>query len=223
MNVYMAPLLLTDVERNGTAATNLRRSKKMKRILITLSSLIGALGLIGVAAADPVSLCTGGSSGPFVCDFYETDGTGAPSEISSVVTLPQGVQAGWVVIMESGDPLNPADQANRTLWSDLLHFIDGGFNLATTAQLFSIGCNIDATDISCFPSFADINDGHAAFLLEGGGPTTYVATPATYIIHSDPGTASPPPVIAPPGAGGAPPIVTAVPVPSTLLLFGSML
>lgn len=153
-----------------------------------------ALPLCATASAILSSSCTNdeGDSG-FTCNFYESL-NGAPSEISDVVPFPAGqsVTAGYIVLLESP----AASHTDPTQWSDVLHLIDGGGGLATSAQLLSIGCN-------CFPTSDTVQASPNAFVVEpqGGAPDNFQFTSGfnTFNIF-----------------GGSP---VATPEPSSLLLF----
>jgi hypothetical protein len=130
-----------------------------------------------------------------------------PSEISAIVTLPNFVIAGYVVLMDRGDPSNSTDQSNQALWGDVLQiipatldtgFVDQQVAFGFTAQLLSDGCNsgdVSEVDRSCFPSVNTVLAAPHAFLLESAtGVTSFSATDGvgsiglfdpTYVIHSD--------------------------------------
>jgi hypothetical protein len=82
------------------------------------------------------------SAPAFTFSFYERTtnqpGTGSPTDTGPIVTLPNSVGPGYVVIMDCGNPTVTADRNNVSNWSDVLHFIDSGEG-ARTAQLLSAG------------------------------------------------------------------------------------
>jgi len=113
------------------------------------------------------------------CNVYETNGAGVPSEISNVITLPNVVVGGFLVLKENGAV---ADSVVSN-WSDVLKFGDGSNNNTTTMQLFSKGCNTgNPNDTSCFPPYSP---GTSGFVTESHpAPTVFFNSPNTYNIFS---------------------------------------
>lgn len=133
-------------------------------------------------SAAPISSCVVNGAPPnsHTCNIYETDASGNPSEISNVITLPNLVSNGYVVLKEDGAI---ADSVVSN-WSDVLKFGDGNSNNnGTTMQLFSKGCNTpNPNDTSCFPPYSPAD---SAFIVESNpGPTVYSGPPNTYNIYS---------------------------------------
>jgi PEP-CTERM motif len=165
------------------------------RVKVTIAStIVVAASLLAIrpASAAPLSSCVVNGLGGITCDLYEEDATGNPSEIGWVVPLPLTVGPGNVVLMEGGDPSNPVDQQNQSLWSDVLIFT------FDTVQLLSDGCASGVEgDVSCFPSFGDV------FISESSTDVTLFQASDRdfYYVHSD----------------GAPD----VPEPATFLLLGT--
>jgi hypothetical protein len=133
--------------------------------------------------AAPISSCAN-NPGPqpasgHTCNVYESDAAGNPSEISNVITIPNVVVGGYLVLKEDG---NIADSV-VTNWSDVLKFGDGSNNNTTTMQLFSKGCNTgNPNDTSCFPAYSP---GTSGFIVEAHpGPTVFFNSPNTYNIYS---------------------------------------
>jgi hypothetical protein len=162
----------------------------MKSVHIRLVAGAFALMAAGVLSAAPTSSCVANSGGAagFTCNVFESLANGTPSEISNIFQLPNGVTAGFIVLLEHPNSL----QTDNTQWSDVLHLIDNGQGVATTAQLLSDGCNNSAAPFSCFPTFAQVNAAPNAFIVEvqtGTGDdftdkTTFNASPNTYNIFS---------------------------------------
>jgi PEP-CTERM motif len=148
-----------------------------------LSVLFLVLLTTTAGSAAPISSCVANLSGiGITCNVYESNAGGNPSEISSIFSLGTSAVAGYVVLLESPT----ADETNIANWSDVLHFIDDGVGLASTAQLLSAGCG-------CFPSFATVSAAAGQFIVEtqfGTGDdfkdfTTYQPTVTdTYNIYS---------------------------------------
>ena len=72
--------------------------------------ILAAAGLLaiaptGTAVAAALSSCSGPPGG-IVCDLYEEDANGNPSEIGWLVPLPSDVGTGTIVILEPGGDLN---------------------------------------------------------------------------------------------------------------------
>src|SRR5512132_1031337 len=140
-----------------------------------MKKLLGLLGVVcamgwlftGAARADPISSC-GIVNGHIECDLFETDGNGTPTEIGDVITLPQTVVPGVVLILEPNGSLG-----DPTTWSDELVFT------STTVQLLSDGCRtgIDG-DVSCF-----LTPGTAIFEDANGFVEYNVGN--IYRVHSD--------------------------------------
>jgi hypothetical protein len=136
-----------------------------------------------VANAGPVSNCVL-NPGPqpasgFTCNVFESDASGNPSEISNVITLPNLVVGGFLVLKEDGAI---ADNVT-TNWSDVLKFGDGSGANTTIVQMFSVGCNTgNPNDRSCFPPYSPAD---SAFIVENkSNATVFVANPNTYNIFS---------------------------------------
>ena len=113
------------------------------------------------------------------CNVYETNGAGVPSEISNVITLPNVVVGGYLVLKETGAI---ADSVVSN-WSDVLKFGDGTNANTTSMQLFSKGCNTgNPNDTSCFPPYSPATSG---FVVESHpAPTVFSSSPNTYNIFS---------------------------------------
>lgn len=113
------------------------------------------------------------------CNIYETDGAGNPSEISNVITIPNVVVGGYLVLKENGAI---ADNVVSN-WSDVLKFGDGSNNNTTSMQLFSKGCNTgNPNDTSCFPPYSP---GTSGFVTESHpAPTVFFNSPNTYNVYS---------------------------------------
>ena len=143
-------------------------------------------------AAPLVSACTVNNSGAgpgITCNLYESEN----GESSNLVSLPQppggGAAAGYVVLLEGGNPNDTANQNNVANWSDVVVFLNAAgapTGTATTAQLVSDGSGL-------FPSLATVLGSTHAFILEtqtGTGNdntdvTVYSPAPNTYNIFSD--------------------------------------
>lgn len=130
-----------------------------------------------------ISTCAINNSGPaFTCNVFETDAEGHPSDISNEFELPAAVSAGYIVLLE--DALS--NETDRTSWSDVLVF-GTGFGFATTAQLFSKGCNVAPGDISCFPLYETVTLAPHLFVVEDPAGITVVSSPPnTFLIHDNP-------------------------------------
>lgn len=113
------------------------------------------------------------------CNIYETNGAGNPSEISNVITLPNVVVGGYLILKE--DPALPDSFVYN--WSDVLKFGDGSNNNTTTMQLFSVGCNTGIpNDRTCFDPYSP---GTSGFITESHpSPTVFFNNPNTYNIFS---------------------------------------
>jgi hypothetical protein len=119
--------------------------------------------------ADFVPVTPNGSGG-YDVNLYETvDGTptGKPSEEGPLISMPVFLDPGYLVLLSSGDPNNPADYLNRMNWSDVVQFT------YTDVQLFSAWSN----GISpYFPDVGTVTNAHHLFMLETGFPTLYQAS-----------------------------------------------
>jgi len=147
----------------------------------------------------------------FTFNLYETvenTPSGTACDICSILELPEDVYGGYVVLLESA----LGSLADRTTWSDVVVFgstTSGGILQGTDTfgdldiQLLSKGCNTGtASDISCFPTYAQVTSGLYESIVETQPSTTYDAG-NLYIIHS------------------LDDHVVKVPEPSSLLLLGS--
>ena len=133
--------------------------------------------------ASPISNCTL-NPGPqpesgFICNVYETDAAGNPSQIGGVINLPNPVVGGLLVIKENGAI---ADNVVSN-WTNVLKYGDGTNSTTSVMQLFSKGCNTgNPNDTSCFPPY---NPGVSAFIVQADpGPTVFFSSPNTYNIFS---------------------------------------
>ncbi len=139
----------------------------MKTLLKLLAAMgLATFGLAGPAMAEPASSCRGdGTTGnPILCDLFEENANGAPSELGWDIPLGGPVSTGVVLIVEQG-----GDPANRADWSDEILFLPDDptnpLSLASHVRLISDGCDsgVDG-DLSCFldpvnstPIFEDAN------------------------------------------------------------------
>lgn len=138
-----------------------------------LVALLFAVAAVPNARGGSISGCAPNLSGiGITCNVFETDASGNASEISSIFPLGDTAVAGYVVLLETAG----ADQSNTANWSDVLHFIDNGGGLATTAQLLSQGCN-------CFPDFATVNASGGTFIVENPAPPTVYTASGTDIYN----------------------------------------
>jgi len=149
-----------------------------------------------------------GTAQAFTFDVYETtDNTAAGPACENCpfqLLFPNSENLrGWVILMESGDPTNPIDQANTLLWGDAVH-IFGGTELPGI-RIFSDGCTSGIEgDITCFPTYATVTSGNNMFVLETAPPTVVNwFNENTYNVFSDA------------------PETAAVAEPGSLLLLGS--
>src|SRR5437660_9148472 len=110
---------------------------------------------------------------------------------------------GWVILMESGDPTNPIDQANTTLWGDAVRIHGGGE--VPAIQIFSDGCDTGIEgDMTCFPTYPAVISMANMFVLETAPPTVFTCFDGiTFNVFSDA------------------PETAAVAEPGSLLLLGS--
>jgi hypothetical protein len=141
--------------------------------------------------AYPAANCAPNDGGGFTCNIYEVNAGGAPSDISSVFTLPGNVNSGYIVLLE-----NDLDVTNPANWSDVLVFIevdgdDDGGGTGNQIQLFSKGCNIAPGNTSCFPSYETVTSHLHSFIDEAAGVgndfvdyTVYTAGSNIYNIYS---------------------------------------
>jgi hypothetical protein len=127
------------------------------------------------------------SANPFVFDFYETvdnTPTGTPTETGPILTLPEDVVAGYLVLLESG-----TDQAQAN-WSDVVVLFPFG-STSTTDVITGIGnqaqllSDVDEGPNPLWPSLLTVNDSNHAFFLETSPPTVYTAGNNIYNIYSD--------------------------------------
>lgn len=193
-------------------------------LIALLSVLLAATGLstlVSPVIAQQINPCQiAGKSPAFIIStvvhLCERDSQGNPSETSARVPVPSTATIGYIVLLDCGDPGNPADQQNVGLWSDVVRV----FNAPTTnspgattpkeAQLFSRGAP--------FPSLSTVLAGNPVFIQEtrtGVGDDdldqtifTDTAGGVEYHIHSAANLAA----CAPPAQ---------VPESDTLVLFGT--
>ena len=144
-------------------------------------------------------------------NLYET--TGNTSTITATSTaceacpiqLPGFAESipGWAILMESGDPTNPIDQANTLLWGDAVRIHGGGE--VPAIQIFSDGCDTGIEgDMTCFPTYPAVISMANMFVLETAPPTVVNwFNENTYNVFSDA------------------PETAAVAEPGSLLLLGS--
>jgi len=145
-----------------------------------------------------------GVSQAFTFDLYQTlenTPSGTECNICSVLELPEDVYGGYVVLLESlGSLIDPTTWRNVVVFgSDIIGGILQGTDVFgdLDVQLLSKGCASGiATDISCFPTYAQVIA--VPYVDQPATPpvSQYDAAPNTYYIHE-------------------------VPEPSSLLLLGS--
>jgi len=160
-----------------------------------------------------LALFVPGIAHAFTLDLYETlnnTPSGTACDICSIISLPAQTYGGYVVLL---DPLGTL--TNPTTWSDVLVFgtssVSGILQAANSSifdyldvQLLSKGCASGiSTDISCFPTYAQVTSGTYLYdsLFETQPSTQYTPSPNTYNIYSTE--------------------AATVPEPSSLLLLGS--
>jgi PEP-CTERM motif len=148
------------------------------RTLVRSLLLLGTVLLLSVAAnAAQVSTCTidNAGAGPgFTCDIYESLADGTPSEISNIITVPNTINTGYLVLFDS--PLGSL--TDQSTWSDVAVFT------ATTVQFFSVGCNVSQSDTSCFPSVSTVNSNGVGIVEDPSGTTVWQPGLNTYNFHS---------------------------------------
>lgn len=119
----------------------------------------------------------------FIQDFYEP-----ASHLGSIIVLPEDVVTGQVIIMDIGNPANPADQSEPANWKHVLWFLSDGDGFTNQARLYSRGCD-DGAGHTCFDSFFDVfvELGPESFIAwNPSGTTVYAPQSAqgnTYRIH----------------------------------------
>jgi hypothetical protein len=128
-------------------------TKKHKIYILSLA--FGALA--ATAQALPMTHFIPNATGGFDAFVFPELLDGTPAPVGGIFTLPQQVNAGYVIILKQGtnDPRNIAN------WSDVIHFIDNGRGKATTIQMLDGGPN----QASYFPSLATIRHNPVAVVV----------------------------------------------------------
>ena len=120
------------------------------------------------------------SIGGYDVNLHETvDGTpnGTPSEQGPLLSSPVFLDPGYLVLMDQGNPDNPADYSNPLYWSDVVHFT------YSTVQLLS--SSDDGQVTPWFPSVATVLANPHLFIRESAlVPTLYPAGQNRYYIWS---------------------------------------
>ena len=143
--------------------------KAVYRFLAAVASL--ALVYCGIATAGPISSCARNpTTGILVCELFETDAQGNPSDIGAITPTTVSVVPGVLLILEPG-----GSAADRSTWSDELIFT------TTTVQLISDGCSSGIEgDVSCFLAATQ-----APIFEDATGFVSYQPGGAIYNVHSD--------------------------------------
>jgi hypothetical protein len=126
------------------------------------SGVFLAIPPLATHAAVPSSSCIPSSTGyPVTCTLYESL-SGAPSEVSDVVSTQLVVPSGIAVLLENPN----GSQTDLTNWSDVIEFLPQapGSPNSLSVQFLSEGCgNLqNPFDVSCFPSPPQVEQ----FILE---------------------------------------------------------
>ncbi len=128
-------------------------TKKHKIFVVALA----ALALTTSMQAVPLTHFLPNSKG-FEAFVYPELTDGTPSVVGGIFTLPQPVNAGYVIIVESQN----GSRKDPTTWSNVIHFTGSGSGKATTVQMMSAGPN----QASYFPSVSTLRHSPTAFVLE---------------------------------------------------------
>ena len=178
--------------------------KKLQLLLIAVG-----LFMFGTDAhAVPVSACVFNANNTQVCDLYESDASGNPSEISSARTQsPYGADwtPRWVVVYKDAAMQTPSfvvqivkslpPVLNGMFAEEAFLYSDGYANFATilAIALATPGCNADNTDtLPCLLKIVENAQGIATFdqpfVFDSSDPSSQVECPAnlpcdTIIVH----------------------------------------
>jgi hypothetical protein len=111
--------------------------------------------------------------------------------VSGLFPLPVSAPSGYLVLFEPGTPNDLIHQMDQTNWSDVVVIPDTGGAMGNQIEMFSKGCDISSSDISCFPSYSTVTttNQHGFTVEPFVGPLTYTVTtsPNVLIIYSDVG------------------------------------
>jgi protein with PEP-CTERM/exosortase system signal len=114
--------------------------------------------LAATAQALPLTHFVSNATGGFDAFIFPELLDGTPAPLGGIFTLPQPVNAGYVIILKDGtnDPRNIAN------WTDVIHFIDNGRGKATTIQMMDDGPD----QASYFPSLSTLRHSPVAVIVE---------------------------------------------------------
>jgi hypothetical protein len=134
-------------------------TKKHKIFVVSLAALV----MTASAQAAPLTHFLPTSNG-FDAFIYPELTDGTPSAVGGIFTLPQPVNAGYVIIVDNAH----GSRTDPSTWSDVIHFIGSGSGKATTIQMMAGGPN----QASYFPSVSTLRHSPNAFVLEAPGGFT---------------------------------------------------
>jgi len=111
------------------------------------------------AQATPLTHFLPNSTGGFDAFIFPELTDGTPSLQGGIFTLPQTVNPGFVVILNSAT----AKETDVSTWLDVIRFFDNGSGIVNSVQLLRSGPN----ESSYFPSLKTIMNGSHAFVTVG--------------------------------------------------------
>lgn len=155
---------------NRRLLQNLAATKTRKSFVLLLSVVIFAI----TAQATPLTHFVPNATGGFDAFIFPELLNGTQSLQGGIFTLPQTVNPGFVIILNSPT----ARQTDTSTWLDVIRFFDNGSGVVNSVQLLRGG----PSQANYFPTLRTVNRASSAFVIVGTDSTGMFTTFTQYSV-----------------------------------------